>query len=347
MRAPWKSVAICGPTASGKSALSLEVARAIDGEVVNVDSVQVYRGLDIGSAKLSVAERGGIPHHMLDVFSPQEAVNVARFRDEALRSIADISTRSKLPVLVGGSGMYFTTLLHGLAEVPATSPEIRQGVAIMSGEEMYAELMRVDAESAQRLHERDRQRVSRALEIYRMTGRKPSELLREHTFAQQDVVSLVVVLCRPRDELYRRINERASVMISSGLIDETQKIIESYGRIAPLTTLGYKQALDYIDGIISFDALATEISLHTRRFAKRQMTYWRNEPRKRGWAVRPFEDEKGVEVLGNEGFSARARKSIKPFRAFSLSISELISSVRRRVTEELSRSEVWYVRLSE
>ena len=347
MKTPWKSVAICGPTASGKSALSLELARALNGEVVNVDSVQVYRGLDIGSAKLSMAERSDVPHHVLDVFSPGETVNVAEFRRTALEAISDISSRDKVPVLVGGSGMYFTTLLHGLAEVPATPRDIRKAVACMSAHEMYAELQRVDPETAARLHERDQQRVSRALEIYRITGKKPSELLGEHTFARQDVVSLVIVLCRPRDELYERINRRARAMIDAGLIEETKSIVESFGRVAPLATLGYKQALDYVDGKIGFDSLGDEIALHTRRFAKRQMTYWRNEPRKRGWLVRPLENEPAVEVLGVQGFSARAQKTMKPFRAFPFSSDELITCVRARLAEELSRTEVWYVQLSE
>ena len=345
MTTPARALAVCGPTASGKSDLSIALARALNAEIVNVDSVQVYRELDIGSAKLPSEERGGVPHHALDIFAPDHSANVAEFRHSALASIRDIEKRGKLPILVGGSGMYMTVLLHGLAEVPSTPEDLRRAVAEVPIEALYAELEQLDPETARRLNPRDRQRVSRAVEICRMTGNRPSELLARHTFASVDVVSLVIVLCRPRDELYQRINHRAEKMITDGLLQETDEIVRRYGRVPPLETLGYKQACEVLAGTLPESRLAEEIALHTRRFAKRQMTYWRNEPRKRGWIVRPLETERAEDVAGFNEFPARARKHMKSFRAFCFTTKELIAAVSDRLTSSLPQTEVWYVRL--
>jgi tRNA dimethylallyltransferase len=347
MTPPFETVAVCGPTASGKSALSLSLARSLHGEVVNVDSVQVYRGLDVGSAKLPLSDRQGVPHHVLDVFSPERGANVAEFRECALTAMRDISSRGKVPILVGGSGMYFTILLHGLAPVPQTPDEVRAAIAAMSPEDMHAELSTIDPETAARLHVRDRQRVSRALEIARVSGRKPSELFAEHTFSTVDVVALVIVICRPRGELYRRINQRSLTMVEQGLLDETKGVRQQYGQVAPLETIGYKQACQVLDGALVQERLAEEIALHTRRFAKRQMSYWRNEPPKRGWTVRPFENEAAEEIAGFEEFSPRAQKKMKSFRAFRLSEQELIERVKQRLQEPLEKTEVWYVAVRE
>jgi tRNA dimethylallyltransferase len=343
MNKPFTTVAVCGPTASGKSDVGIALARAVDGEVVNVDSVQVYKDFCIGAAKVPVEERQGVPHHLLDIFSPEAPANVSEFREASLRALDDITARGKLPILVGGSGMYFTILLHGLAEVPATPAEVRNEIAQLSPEVAHAELARLDPETAARLHINDRQRVTRALEILRVSGRKPSELFAEHQFKAKDVVSLVVVICRPRDELYRRIDVRSRLMLEQGLIEETQAIRDKYGEIALLDTLGYKQAKQFIANELSYEETVTEIALHTRRFAKRQMTFWRNEPGKRGWDVRPYEGEQSVEIAGFESAPKRAHKNMVGFRALSLSEAELIKSVRERLTRPLERTEVWYV----
>ncbi len=343
MVAPRRALAVCGPTAAGKSELAIYLAHALDGEIVNVDSVQVYRGLDIGSAKLSLAEREGVPHHVLDIFSPDEPANVAKFRSEALSAIDHILRRGKLPILVGGSGLYLTALLHGLAEVPATPPDVRLAVSKLSQEEQYAELSRVDPETARRLNPNDTQRVSRAIEIFRVTGRPAGEIFAEHTFTAIDVAALVLVICRPRDELYSRIDQRAQKMIDSGLIRETADLLAQYGRAAALETIGYRQVCDCLQGKLSKEDVASQIALHTRRFAKRQMTYWRNEPIKRGWRIRPDQNDGACDVLGFSNFSARAQKVMKGFRVFPWDRSQTIEHVRNRLTEPLERSEVWFV----
>ncbi len=342
---PLKAVAVCGPTASGKSALSISLAKGLGGEVVNVDSVQVYQELDIGSAKLSPPERGGVPHHLLDVFEPGSPANVARFRELALGAVREISARGKVPLLVGGSGMYFTVLLHGLADVPPTPDDIRAAVAALSPEEMYNELVAADPETAARLNRNDMQRVSRALEIVRVTGKRPSEIFAAHTFAPVEVAALVIVICRPRDELYRRIDQRSAQMVADGLVAETQGVLDRHGEVPALETLGYKQAKDLLHCRLSAANLVEEIALHTRRFAKRQMTYWRNEPLKRGWAVRPRDDEAAEEVAGFDSFPVRAQKRMKGFRALSLSSEELLAAAKERLSQPLERTEVWLVAL--
>jgi tRNA dimethylallyltransferase len=344
MSAPRVTLAVCGPTAVGKSALSLRLAQSLAGEVVNVDSVQVYQGCDIGSAKLSLTERLAVPHHVLDIFKPDQSANVASFREHAINAVDDIIARSKLPILVGGSGLYLTALLHGLADVPATPDDLRKVVAALSPAEQYNELLRVDPVTAARLNPNDTQRVSRAVEIFRLTAKPASEFFAEHTFKQVDIVSLVIVLCRPRDELYRRIDLRAQQMLDAGLIEETATILKSYGRIPALETLGYKQACDYLEGRITEDNLAHEIALHTRRFAKRQMTYWRNEPAKRGWIVRPDAEEACVELSGFDDFPQRAQKRMKGFRVFDWSADYLIEQAKTRLKKGLERSEVWMAR---
>jgi tRNA dimethylallyltransferase len=343
MSAPHRTLAVCGPTASGKSALSLELARALSGEIVNIDSVQVYRELDIGSAKLRKDEQGSIPHHVLDVFSPEKAGNVAEFRSAALSAIGDITRRDHLPILVGGSGLYVTALLHGLAELPSTPADVRAAVGALSADQQYNELLQVDPITAKRLNPNDRQRVSRALEVYRITGQPLSQRIAQHGFSSVDVASLVLVICRPRDELYRRIDKRAQEMVERGLIAETKTLLSRYGRLPILETLGYKQACDHLEGKLSHEKLAHEIAMHTRRFAKRQMTYWRNEPSKRGWVSRPSADEPAVEVQGFTEFSPRAQKTIKGFRAFEWSADELLRKVTERLTKPLQTTEVWYV----
>jgi tRNA dimethylallyltransferase len=241
--------------------------------------------------------------------------------------------------------MYLTILLHGIAELPETPKNVREAVASMTREEQHAELIRVDPVTAARLHSNDTQRVSRALEIYRITGRAPSAIFEEHKFSSQEVVSLIVVLCREREDLYRRINERSEQMVQEGLVAETEQIIARYGDLPILDTLGYKQAREVIQGRLAPEKLVEEIALHTRRFAKRQMTYLRNEPGKRGWVVRPTADEEACEIVGFDSGSARAREKVKGFRAYSFSRDELISRIKLRMTEPLQATEVWYVYL--
>jgi tRNA dimethylallyltransferase len=248
-------------------------------------------------------------------------------------------------VLVGGSGMYLTILLHGIAKVPSTPPEVRAEIARLSQEEQYGELLKVDPPTAARLHINDTQRVSRALEIFRITGKPASEFVAEHQFASHDVVALMVVLCRDRAELYDRINQRARSMVENGLIEETAELLKKYGETPVLETLGYKQACEVLKGELPRERCADEIALHTRRFAKRQMTFLRNEPKKRGWIVRPHHDEEARELVGIETEKKRAKDQVKGFRVMEMSEAELCAQIAERIASPLATTEAWYVRL--
>ena len=345
---PYSALGILGPTASGKSALGIRLAKALNGEIVNVDSVQVYTDLSIGSAKVPESEREGVPHHCLDIFPPTAQANVAQFKEHALQAIEEISTRGRLPILVGGSGMYLTVLLHGIAELPDVSPEIREKIQLLSSEEMYAKLQTLDPLTAQRLHPNDRQRVSRALEVYETTQVAPSTLYESHQFKESPVHALLVVLCHPRDALYERINLRSSLMVRAGLIDETKGVLERYGDTPLLDTIGYAQAKAHLAGELQEERLVEEIALHTRRYAKRQMTYLRNEPVKRGWKVHPTEGDSAhlldAEVVG-EKKARRAREPQKSFKVLRFTEAELLAAVRERLQRGIEGSEVWYVEL--
>ena len=343
MKVPIQALAVCGPTASGKTALGISLAKQFNGEVLNVDSVQVYKDVDIGSAKATLEERKGVPHHLLDLVSPQYQMNAGEYRERALSCAQDVSARGKLPVLVGGSGMYLTVLLHGMADVPPTPPEVRAEVLKLSREEQYAELQKVDPATAARLHVNDTQRVSRALEIFRITGRRPSDFFDEHKFSSQDIAALMIVICRERDDLYERINRRSRHMIDQGLVDETRMLLSTYGKVPVLDTIGYKQACDLLEGRLAEVKLAEEIALFTRRFAKRQMTFLRNEPGKRGWNIQPTDDEPGREIVGFTTESKKALARTKGFRAMELTEGELVVRVRERMSSPLERTEVWYV----
>jgi tRNA A37 N6-isopentenylltransferase MiaA len=189
----------------------------------------------------------------------------------------------------------------------------------------------------------DTQRVSRALEIARVTGKKPSEFFDAHKFASQDVAALMIVICRERDELYERINRRSRAMLDAGLIEETRMLLATYGKVPVLETIGYKQVVDHLEGRLSLEDLAGEISLHTRRLAKRQMTFLRNEPGKRGWIVRPTIDEPARMVVGFTTESKRALAETKGFLALEVREEDLVARIQERLRTPLERTEVWYV----
>ena len=281
-------IVVSGPTASGKSSYSLALAKELNGEIVALDSVQVFRGMDIGSAKVRGADQEGIPHHLIDIRNPNEPFNVATYVREADSAIASIVGRGKVPIIVGGTTLYLTALLHGLVDIPEPSGELRAAIRSESTEALYAKLLESDPQRAAQLHRNDRVRIERAVESFLVTGSPASMKTDEHRFSVLRYNALTIVLMPTRETLYDRINRRAQEMIREGILEETKTIVEKYGDdIAPLRTLGYAQALQVLQGELSEVKLEEEIALHTRHFAKRQMTYWRNEPKKRGWQVFP------------------------------------------------------------
>lgn len=275
-----KLVAIVGPTATGKTELSLELAEQFHGEIISGDSMQVYRGMDIGTAKAAPHELARVPHHLIDIISPAEEYSVALFQQSATRLITEINQRGRLPFLVGGTGLYIESVTHRFQfSQSAQDPELRdrlQRIAETEGvESLHARLAAVDPITAERLHPNDVKRVIRALEIYENTGCKMSDY---QIRAEQSPYDLVMIgLTMERKILYQRINERVDRMIEAGLVEEVRRLLDQ-GYSPSLTSmqgLGYKELIPYLYGEITLEKAIQDIKKRTRHFAKRQLSWFR------------------------------------------------------------------------
>ncbi|MCL2569003.1 MAG: tRNA (adenosine(37)-N6)-dimethylallyltransferase MiaA [Oscillospiraceae bacterium] len=291
-------VVITGPTAAGKTGLGVRLAQAIGGEVVSADSMQIYRGMDIGTAKPGALEMGGVPHHMIDVAEPDEAYSVARYVEEASRCVDDILARGKVPILVGGTGLYIDSLLSGREFAPQRvgsgmedggrtqfapaediAPLQGRGVAgsvSYDAEACWQELQAIDPETAGRLHPNDRKRVLRALEVYRLTG----QTMTAHNEATKRIppryaAVKIAITARDRADLYRRIDCRVDGMVAAGLQAEVERLIQS-GLSAGSTAMqaiGYKEMLWAVKGELSAEEAVARIKQESRRYAKRQLSW--------------------------------------------------------------------------
>ncbi|MGZ4843649.1 MAG: tRNA (adenosine(37)-N6)-dimethylallyltransferase MiaA [Candidatus Angelobacter sp.] len=276
-------VVILGPTASGKTALSLHVAERLQGEIVSCDSVAVYRELEIGTAKPSKEERGRVPHHLIDIAGPEELVTAGDYSRLARQAIGGISARGHLPIVVGGSGLYLRALLEGLFPGPPRSEELRIRLrerAMERGTDYLHKLLRrMDPAAAQTIHANDVPKVVRALEVS-ISARAPmTGLWQQGRDPLQGFKILRVGLNPDRESLYERINQRAQEMFSAGLLEETRMLMERYGSSAwPLNSLGYKQAMQHLRGEISLEQAIVAAQQGHRNYAKRQMTWFRREP---------------------------------------------------------------------
>ncbi len=280
--------AIVGPTASGKSDLGIALALALDGEVVNLDSVQVYRDIEVATAKVPLDERRGIPHHLIDVVGPEVNFTAGEWARLAAETIRDIESRGRVAVLVGGSGFYLRALVDGLFDAPAVDPDVRRRLAERADrrgpERLHWLLARLDPDAAGRLAPRDRSRVIRALELRLATGRTASDLLAESPRRPPDldiaVRVRVIALAPPREALYERINTRADAMFAAGLVEEVRALI---ARGLPpdakaLGAHGYRRVVEYLVGDRSLESAVEQTKLDTRHYAKRQWTWWRGTP---------------------------------------------------------------------
>jgi len=275
-----------GPTASGKSVLAAALAQRFPVEIVSVDSAQIYRGMDIGTAKPSAAERAAVPHHLIDIIDPTEAYSAARFREDALRLIREITARGRIPLLVGGTMLYFKALRDGLSELPESDAGVRERIdaeaAARGWPALHAELASVDAETAARLKPTDAQRIQRALEIYRMTGKPMSQLLGRRTAAGLPF-RLVELALVPSDRaaLHRRIEARFDAMLKDGLVEELRALRKRYALrpgLPSMRCVGYRQAWQFLEGEIDCDELRNRGIFATRQLAKRQLTWLRAMP---------------------------------------------------------------------
>ena len=277
-------VAIGGPTATGKTALSVALAKEFGGEVVNADSMQIYRGLDIGTAKPTAEERQGIPHHLMDFLPPEAPYSVADFTAAAVPLIEQLNSAGKLPIVTGGTGLYITSLMKGTAFAPEkTDPAIRARLQTEADEQgsaaLYARLQQIDPAYAEKLHPNNLPRVIRALELFEATGRRMSEQQRAALAAEPPYRSLCICLtCRDRAELYRRIDRRVDSMLQNGVLEEAKLVYdnrETYRTAAQ--AIGYKEFFPYFAGEMPLNDCANRLKQATRNYAKRQLTWFRHQ----------------------------------------------------------------------
>ncbi len=282
-RALHPLIAIVGPTGSGKSALALRIARELSGEIVSCDSLQVYRGLDIGSAKASPEERAEIRHHLLDVVEPDEEFSAAEYARQGRAALVEIAARGRLPIVAGGTGLYLKALLEGLFEGPSRNAPLRgrlEALAERHGDtSLHRLLRRVDPESAARLAVRDRLRIIRALEVFWSTGRPLTALHREGTTPLRGFRAVVLGLALDRTELRQRVERRAREMFEGGLLDEVRALLARGLRpdLRPLRAIGYRQAVAVVLGRLGREEAERETVTETLRFAKRQLTWFRHQ----------------------------------------------------------------------
>ncbi|MEW5806767.1 MAG: tRNA (adenosine(37)-N6)-dimethylallyltransferase MiaA [Acidobacteriota bacterium] len=276
-------IIIVGPTASGKSRLALFLAQRLNAEIISVDSIQVYRRLNIGTAKPDINVLKQIPHHMIDVAEPGDDFSLGHFVRSAERIIQEIWKRRKLPLLVGGTGLYLRGLLKGIFEAPARDEEIRKSLRMLAEEKgiehLHSLLHEVDPASARRISGHDSQRIIRALELHRKTKKTMSELIQEKSFGQDRYASVKVGVNTKRARLYRNIEERVEEFYKNGLVEEVRSLLESGvdPECKAFNAVGYRETVSYLRGEIDRDKMIALVKRNTKRFAKRQMTWFRKE----------------------------------------------------------------------
>ena len=273
---------VVGPTASGKTELAVSLAARFGGEVIGADSVQIYRGFDIGSGKPTAEERARAPHHLVDVADPLEAFDAQRFAELGDRAIAEVRARGRVPIVCGGTFLWVRALVMGLAPAPPADAEVRARHAALVEAEgrsgLHARLAAVDAASAARLAPNDYVRVSRALEIYEVSGRPQSAWFAEHGFRTARHAARMVGVSREREEIDRRIEARTRRWLESGWVEEVKRLrAEGYGQARAMGAVGYRQVAEHLDGKIPGEALAGAIVRATRVFVRRQRTWLRDE----------------------------------------------------------------------
>lgn len=273
-----KVIAVVGPTASGKTKLAIELAHKLNGEVVSADSRLVYKGFDIASAKPTMEEREGIPHHLIDIVEPEFNYSAGNYIEDAKRAIEDILSRNKTPIVAGGTGLYFRVLLehYDLPKVE-TDFELRANLEKRSKEDLLEELEKVDKITYERIKDANLRRIIRALELIKTLKKPLSEIQLEKE--PEYNVEWIMPEIPSREWLYDRINKRVDIMVEMGIIDETKNLIAKHGRIGNIVdTIGYKEILTYLDGQATLDSALDKLKQHSRNYAKRQLTWFRKNP---------------------------------------------------------------------
>ena len=278
-----KIVVIAGPTASGKTSLAVELALSLGAQIMNADSMQVYRYMDVGTAKPTLEERHGIPHHLIDVVDPDEDFNAARYRQIALPLAKGLCEKRIPCFVVGGTGLYIRSLLGGLVELPPVNPVLRKRLheecRVQGAPKLHRKLALLDPERAGSIHPNDGVRIIRALEIMEQTRCSSSDLLKKHQFKNQEFQALTLCLQMEKNQLYDRINKRTDKMMANGLIEETAHLIKKgYGpHLKPMTAIGYRHIVKYLQGEWPLERAKETLKRDTRRYSKRQMTWFKGE----------------------------------------------------------------------
>lgn len=277
-----KLVVILGPTAVGKTAMSIQLAKRFSGEIISGDSMQIYRGMDIGTAKITKEEMEGIPHHLIDIKNPDESFSAYEFQQLVRRKITEITTQNSLPMIVGGTGLYIQSVIYDYQFIDDSCDDsIRNKLYKRFEDEgiepLFAELKKIDPQAAENIHPNNERRVIRALEIYYTTGETMTE--RKEKQQRELLYDVVLIgLTMDRDVLYKRINKRVDLMVEQGLVEEAKSFYDKGLRNVQSTqAIGYKELFDYFDGNITLDEAINQIKKNTRHFAKRQLTWFRNK----------------------------------------------------------------------
>lgn len=273
-----KVIAIAGPTASGKTKMAIDLAKQINGEIVSADSRYVYKGFNIASAKPTLEEQDGIPHHLIDIVEPEVDYSVADFYDDAKNAIYEIIERGKTPIVAGGTGLYFRVLLetYNLPRVEA-NPDLRAELELKEKKDLLLELSKLDYTSYEKLKDANKRRIVRALEVTKILGKPFSEASCEKE--PEFDVEWKMPIINSREELYDRINRRVDLMVGQGVVEETKKLLEKHGRIKNfVSTIGYQEILTYLDGEATLEEALDKLRQHSRNYAKRQLTWFRKNP---------------------------------------------------------------------
>lgn len=280
-----KLIAIVGPTASGKTACAVRLCQKIGGEVVSADSMQIYRGMDVLTAKPTAGEMQGVPHHMLGIADPAEKFSAAKYRDMAREIIAEIGNRKKMPVLCGGTGLYINAVTRPMDFAESCNEALRQELLAIARQiggkqKLHNMLREIDPEAAEKLHENDIRRVTRAIEVYRLTGRTQSEQARLDAQREGDYRETLFALRWPREKLYQRIDLRVEEMLQAGLVAEVQALLQApQQHPTALQAIGYKEIAAALEGRLSMDEAVSLVKQASRNYAKKQMTWFQRDPR--------------------------------------------------------------------
>ena len=273
-----KGIVLAGPTGVGKTDLSLKLAKILDADIISCDSAQVYKEMNIGTAKIKESEMNGIKHYMLDVLEPREKYSVGEYQRAVDKILAQKEKEGRAVILTGGTGLYINSIVNGLSSLPENDPKLRDELMALSVDELYEKLLELDPEAAEKIHKNNKKRVERAVEVCLITGKKFSVLSKENV-KNNNYDFLKVCLTRDREILYKRIDKRVDIMMNEGLLDEVTALYKKYGGeiLRKINIIGYTQLIDYLEGKISLETAVEFIKRDSRHYAKRQMTWFNND----------------------------------------------------------------------